>query len=149
MSLVADFPVAGAAGRHRMAVAGGGAAPASPGALSLLAQARRDLLDAEWEAEPAQKFATAYLSALRAAAAMLALRGRPHRQRAKPTSAWTLLGQIAPELAEWAVFFAAFSSTNAAVQSGITRVVSQRTADDLVRQTGQFLALVSRAVPDA
>jgi hypothetical protein len=32
------------------------------------------------------------------------------------------------------------------VQAGITRAVSTRSADDLVRQSGQFLELVTRAV---
>jgi hypothetical protein len=118
------------------------AAPESP--LGLLAQAELGLSAAELEDNPAERFATAYLAALRGAAALLALRGRPHRGRARPMSVWTLLASVAPELREWSAFFASCSSTRASVQAGITRAVSTRAADDLVRQAGQFLELVAR-----
>jgi hypothetical protein len=119
-------------------------APAS--ALRLLTEAEQGLTEAEHETNPAHRFAAAYLCALRAAAAMLALRGRPHRGRARPTSVWTLLTAVAPELREWAAFFATGSATRASVQAGITRAVSPRAADDLVRQAGQFVGLVGRAI---
>ena len=123
--------------------------PAPASALRLLTEAERGLAEAELEPNPAHRFAMAYLCALRAAAAMLALRGRPHRGRSRPTSVWTLLASVAPELREWAAFFAASSATRASVQAGITRVVSPRAADDLVRQTGQFIDLVRRAIRGA
>jgi SAV_6107-like HEPN len=115
-------------------------------ALTLLSQAERGLADAELDPAPAQRFATAYLAALRAAAALLAVRGRPHRGRSRPMSVWTLLPAVAPELQEWATFFAAWSDTRESVQAGITRVVTTRSADDLVRQTAQFVDLVTRAI---
>jgi hypothetical protein len=121
--------------------------PAS--AVALLKQAQDGLAEAERAAAPADRFATAHLSALRAAAAVLALRGRPHRGRAKPTSVWVLLTAVAPELREWAAFFASGSATRAAVQAGITRLVTQRSADDLVRQTGEFLLLIDRIMYEA
>jgi len=113
---------------------------------SLLSQAKCGLREAQCEPEPAQRYATAYLAALRAAAAMLALRGRPHRGRARPASVWVLLTKLAPEMREWAVFFAAGSGTRAAVQAGVTSGVTQRAADDLVRQAAQFADLVDGAV---
>jgi hypothetical protein len=115
-------------------------------ALTLLSQAERGLAEAELDPEPAPRFAKAYLAALRAAAALLAVRGRPHRGRSRPMSVWTLLPTVAPELQEWATFFAAWSDTRESVQAGITRVVTTRSADDLVRQTGQFVDLVTRAI---
>ncbi|GLY54321.1 SAV_6107 family HEPN domain-containing protein [Lentzea sp. NBRC 102530] len=121
--------------------------PAS--ALALLRQAHDSLAEAERAPEASERFATAYLAALRAAAAVLALRGRPHRGRSRPTSAWVLLTAIAPELGEWAAFFASWSSTRAAVLAGITRHVDARTADDLVRQTAQFVTLVDRVMSEA
>lgn len=119
---------------------------ASRSAGTLLDHARTGLAQADWELDPGEKFSQAYLAALRAGAAMLALRGRPHRGRARPTSVWVLLTKVAPELSEWAEFFAAGSSTCAAVQAGISRTVSQRSADDLARQAAQFLAIVERAM---
>lgn len=124
------------------------AMPARPrhgSAMVLLEQSRHSLVDAECAADPADRYVGAHLAALRAAAAVLAARGRP-RGRARPTSAWTLLPGVAPELAEWATFFAAGSATRIAAQAGVTRTVTSRDADDLVRQTGQFLVLVERVV---
>ena len=120
--------------------------PAS--AVELLKLARSGLAEARVEPRPGERFALAHLAALRGAAAVLALRGRPHRGRAKPTSVWTLLASVAPELREWAAFFASCSATRAAVQAGITRLVTPRAADDLVRQSEQFLDLVDRAMYD-
>src|SRR5689334_8674793 len=98
-------------------------------AVELLAHAREGVSEAEHATDPGERFAVAYLAALRAGAAVLALRGRPHRGHAKPTSVWVLLAGIAPELTEWAAFFASGSATRAAVQAGITRVVTTRSAD--------------------
>jgi HEPN superfamily protein len=120
--------------------------PASPTALSLLADARRGLGEAEHAVAPAQRFIASYLAALRAGAAVLAARGRPHRGRARPASVWVLLEAVAPELGEWAAFFAANSAAQAAAQAGITRRLSTRSADDLLRQSGQFLEIADRVV---
>lgn len=120
---------------------------ASGSPASLLRQAECGIAAAEAETEPAERFTQAYLSALRAAAAMLAHRGRPHRGRSRPTSAWTLLSSVAPELREWSAFFAAHSRTRAAVQAGRIRLVSARSADELVRQAGVFIGLIARVVP--
>jgi hypothetical protein len=90
------------------------------------------------------RYAQAHLAALRAAAAVLATRTRL-RRRAQPTSAWTLLPTVAPELAEWSAFFAAASATRAAAQAGAHRLVTNRDADDMVRQAGQFLILAKCA----
>jgi hypothetical protein len=120
--------------------------PAAPAAVELLAQARRGLAEARSETDPAERFTGSYLSALRAAAAVLAARGRPHRGRAKPASVWVLLETAAPELREWAVFFAANSATQAAVQAGITGRLTPAMADDLLHQSDQFLELARRVV---
>jgi hypothetical protein len=112
----------------------------SPSTCALLDQARQGLLDAEYATHPVERYAQAHVAALRAAAAVLAARTRP-RRRAQPTSAWTLLTTVAPELAEWSAFFAAASATRAAAQAGAHRLVTNRDADDMVRQAGQFLIL--------
>ncbi|WP_235926747.1 SAV_6107 family HEPN domain-containing protein [Actinokineospora pegani] len=115
-------------------------------ALSLLDQAEQGLLAVAGEGDPAHLFVDSYLCALRAAAAVLAVRGRPHRGRAKPTSVWTLLSSVAPEFREWAAFFASCSATRAAVQAGVSNRVGPRAADDLYRQTRQFVGLAHLAV---
>jgi len=121
-------------------------APPPASAIALLGQARRGLTAAEAAEEAAERYATAHLAALRAAAAVVAVRARPDRRRARPVSVWALLASVAPELREWASFFAAGSRTRAAVEAGVTRLVSARDADDLVRQAGDFIGLAERAV---
>jgi hypothetical protein len=49
---------------------------------------------------------------------------------------------VAPELGEWAAFFAAGAAKRAAAEAGISRVVTTREADDMVRDVERFLAVV-------
>src|SRR5882757_3505949 len=85
-------------------------AAASPAALGLLAQAHSGLEEAAALEAPHERYATAHLAALRTAAAVLAVRGRPEqndRRRRRIRSVWEVLPEIAPELAEWSALFAA------------------------------------------
>jgi hypothetical protein len=89
---------------------------------------------------PNRRYAAAHLSALRSAAAVLAT--RTHEARTRPTSAWVLLGRVAPELSEWAQFFAAGAEKRAAAEAGLSGVVTPREADDLLRDAEAFLSVV-------
>jgi hypothetical protein len=124
-------------------------APMPPAAMSLLHAARGTLREAAWETDAGQRYATAHLAALRGAAAVLAARARieSRQPRRRPASAWQLLGSVAPELAEWAAFFASCSDTRAAAEAGIARLVGRREADDLLRQAEQFVGIVTSAIP--
>jgi hypothetical protein len=93
------------------------------------------------------RYPAAYLAALRAAAAVLAVRARPKPRRGAPRDAWHLLAEVAPELGEWAAFFASCSDIRAAAEAGIARLVSRRDADDLLRQAEQFVGIVRELVP--
>src|SRR6476469_9382594 len=109
----------------------------SPPALRLLATSRAALREAQRAESAPERYATAHLAALRAAAAILAARARPGDARARrPTSAWVLLSTVAPELGEWAAYFAA------AALAGMRSAVTPREADDLLRDATTFLALV-------
>ncbi|HEX4250962.1 MAG TPA: SAV_6107 family HEPN domain-containing protein [Pseudonocardia sp.] len=138
--------VPGSSGPSRRTVPVG--PPPSAAALGLLRQAEEGLAEAEQLVDPSRRYATAHLAALRAGAAVLAVRAQPAKPRRGARSVWQLLTLVAPELTEWAAFFAAGSATRAAAEAGITRLVTERAADDLVRQVGQFLevtrSLVSR-----
>ncbi|MBW3640999.1 MAG: SAV_6107 family HEPN domain-containing protein [Actinomycetota bacterium] len=112
---------------------------------TLLALARCGLLEACSATSPGERYATAHLSALRVAAAVLACRARPVR-RSRPTSAWVLLADVAPELGEWAAFFAAGARKRAAAEAGLPSVVTAREADDLVRDTQAFLTMVESSL---
>jgi hypothetical protein len=121
--------------------------PALPAAAAqLLAQAHRALAEAIAATDHRQRYATAHLGALRAAAAVLAARTRPETGRRRPRSAWVLLGQVAPELEEWATFFAAGAAKRAAAEAGLSRAVTDREADDLVRDVGTFLTVVENCL---
>jgi hypothetical protein len=110
-------------------------------ASTLLALSHRGLTEAASTTSPAQRYALAHLAALRAAAAMLSCRAQgPARRR--PTSAWELLARVAPELTEWAEFFAAGAAKRAAAEAGVSGVVSPREADDLLRDAQSFLSVV-------
>lgn len=121
--------------------------PALPAAaVTLLDQAHRGLAEATGCTDARQRYATAHLGALRAAAAVLAARTRPEGGRRRPRSAWVLLEQVAPELGEWAAFFAAGAAKRAAAEAGLSSAVSEREADDLVRDVGTFLAVVEKCL---
>ncbi|WDZ84363.1 SAV_6107 family HEPN domain-containing protein [Micromonospora cathayae] len=109
----------------------------------LLAVARRGLAEAAQTRPDGLRYAAAHLAALRAAAALLAARARPApTRRNRITSVWVLLAGVAPELGEWASFFAVGASKRAAAEAGIPRVVTAREADDLLRAAEQFVAVV-------
>lgn len=112
----------------------------------LLDSARRGLAEAGFTRPSGERYALAHLAALRAAAAVLADRARPRPgYRGRPSSAWRLLALVAPELEEWAALFASGAGRRAAAEAGLA-VVTERDADDLVRQVEIFLGLVETAL---
>ena len=114
---------------------------------SYLARAAESLSEAITATDVATRYACAHVAALRAAAALLAARARPATSRRRPQkNAWILLAEVAPELAEWATFFAAGAAKRAAAEAGSTRAVTEREADDLVRDADRFLTLVEQAL---
>lgn len=121
--------------------------PTSREALALLRQAADCLAEGHRETDPLHRYPAAYLAALRAGAAVLAMRARPRPRRGAPRDVWQLLAEVAPELGEWAGFFASCSRTRAAAEAGIGRLVGRRDADDLLRQAEQFVGQVTALIP--
>jgi hypothetical protein len=113
-------------------------------ALDLIDRSRASLLEACRAGSVGERYVGAHLAALRAAAALLAARSTPAR-RSRPRSVWEVLPGVAPELTEWAVFFAASAQRRAAIERGAV-VVGTREADDLLRQAEIFLGLVQAAL---
>ncbi|WP_158566416.1 SAV_6107 family HEPN domain-containing protein [Micromonospora craterilacus] len=106
----------------------------------LLAMARQGLTEAAGSRADGLRYAAAHLAALRAAAAVVAARSRPEPGRRKRlTSVWVLLAEVAPELGEWATFFADRSTRRAAIEAGIPRVVRAADADDLLTSAYRFV----------
>ena len=109
---------------------------------SQLARARSGLVEAALATSASERYVAAHLAALRAAAAILAVKTRPTSRRGAPPSVWTVLATVAPELQEWATFFAAGAGRRADAEAGIPGAVGARQADDLLRDAEMFLALV-------
>ncbi len=94
-----------------------------------------------------QRYALAHVAALRATAAVLAARAQPlPAARRRQKNAWVLLTEVAPEFTEWATFFSAGAQKRAAAEAGSRRAVTEREADDLVRDADRFLALVETSL---
>jgi hypothetical protein len=116
-----------------------------------LERAAASLREAITTSEVPLRYAQAHVAALRATAALLAARATPalgpgRRGRSTQKNAWVLLAEVAPELAEWAAFFSAGAAKRAAAEAGSRRAVTEREADDLVRDADRFLGLVEEAL---
>ena len=113
--------------------------PVSVAVLDLLERARATLETACRTSDASERYRDAHLGALRAAAALVAARTVPS-PRSRPRSVWQVLPGVAPELGEWAAFFAACSAHRSVVDRG--GHISAREADDLLRQAEMFLEIV-------
>lgn len=114
-----------------------------------LARSAASLQEAITAPDVPRRYACAHVSALQATAALLAARAKPAAtsgRRRPQKNAWVLLAEVAPELSEWAAFFAAGAGKRAAAEAGSTRAVTAREADDLVRDADRFLAVVEQAL---
>ena len=88
---------------------------------SYLARAAESLSEAITTTDVPTRYACAHVAALRAAAALLAARAHPAPARGRrQKNAWVLLAEVAPELSEWAAFFAAGAAKRAAAEAGST-----------------------------
>ena len=109
--------------------------------IDLLTSALRSLDEAIFAQRAGEKYVTAHLAALSAGAALLAAHAQPNTR--KPTSAWVLIAKVVPEFSEWAAFFAAGAGKRAAAAAGLGGAVTPREADDLVRDSYEFISLVA------
>ena len=111
---------------------------------SYLERAASSLREATTTSDVPLRYASAHVAALRATAALLAARATPTigPRRGRQKNAWVLLAEVAPEFREWAAFFSAGAAKRAAAESGSRRAVTEREADDLLRDAQTFLALV-------
>lgn len=114
---------------------------------SYLERSAESLREAITCSDVPQRYALAHVAALRATAALLAARAQPMPvQRRRQKNAWVLLTEVAPEFTEWATFFAAGASKRAAAEAGSRRAVTEREADDLLRDATRFLRLVETSL---
>jgi hypothetical protein len=105
--------------------------------------ARAALVEAELAEAASDRYLLAHLAALRVAAVVLAARAHPSTG-SRMRNAWQLVGEVAPEFAEWAGYFAATQGKRQAVAAGAVALVSSREADDLLRDAQAFHDAVAR-----
>lgn len=114
-----------------------------------LERSARALSEAITVGDVGLRYAHAHMAALRATAALLAARARPDvqpKRRRPQRNAWVLLAEVAPEFAEWATFFSQGATKRHAAAAGARGAVTEREADDLVREADRFLALVEESL---
>ena len=113
-------------------------------AMDLLDGARASLVEAGRADRVRTRYLHSQLAALRAGAAVVALRG--HRDDTRGlTSVWDLVPAVAPELGEWSSFFALSTSRRHRVEHGVEHV-TPRDADDLLRQSADFVVIVAETL---
>lgn len=115
----------------------------SPAVRAHLADSRSCLAEATTARTPASRYVSAHLAALRAAAAILAARPRPMEgRRRRLRSAWELLPEAEPQLAEWAAYFSVSAAKRAAAEAGVVRGISRADADELLADAETFVTTV-------
>ena len=119
-----------------------------PPYLADLRRAEQALLEAELSTTPADRYLAAHLAAMRTAVTVLAVMAKPRRSGG-PADVWQVLAHLAPEFGEWAAFFAAGRQKRLLVQAGAATLVSEREADDLLRDARDFHDLVARRLASA
>ncbi len=120
-------------------------APLSSEVLRLLARADGELVAAAMSGPPWERYLHAHLAALRAAAAVLAVRGTP-RGRGAPRDVWGLAERVAPELAGWWSYFASGARLRLAIEAGRTDRVGAQRADEAVGCAEQAVEAVRLAL---
>ena len=111
---------------------------------TLLARADAELLSAQFSAEAWERFTHAHLAAVRAAAAVVASRGRP-AGRGAPRTVWDMLGVVAPELTRWAALFADGARLRAALDAGRFELVSTARAEQALCDAEDFVDVARAA----
>ncbi|MBB5779688.1 SAV_6107 family HEPN domain-containing protein [Nonomuraea jabiensis] len=108
-----------------------------------MTDSRSCLAEASGARTPASRYVAAHLAALRAAAAILAARPRPMEgRRRRLRSAWELLPEAEPRLAEWAAYFSVSAAKRAAAEAGMVSRVSAADADELLAEAETFVSTV-------
>ncbi|MEV0584750.1 SAV_6107 family HEPN domain-containing protein [Nonomuraea sp. NPDC050310] len=108
-----------------------------------LNDSRSCLAEAATARTPAARYVAAHMAALRAAAAILAAHPRPTEgRRRRLRSAWELLPEAEPQLADWAPFFTASAAKRASAEAGVVRNITTADADELLAEAETFVSRV-------
>ncbi|ROS77198.1 SAV_6107 family HEPN domain-containing protein [Cellulomonas sp. PhB143] len=123
--------------------------PMSREVARILARADAELVEASQAGTAGERFVHAHLGALRAASAIVAMRGRPAR-RSGTRTVWDMLAAVEPALGTWSVYFARGASTRSAIDAGRFDAVDSARADELLACAEDFRDEVAMVIdPDA
>lgn len=119
-----------------------------PSAMAFLEAARLELETGKRDTSATQKYASAYLAALRAAAALVAARLEPGtaKRRKNPQNLWQALPGVEPAFTGWARRFAAEAERRAAVEATLPYAVSLREAEKLLNDATAFVSQAERTL---
>ncbi|NDB17807.1 MAG: hypothetical protein EB027_00730 [Actinobacteria bacterium] len=114
-------------------------------AVELFESARRMMVHASAVSDVNLRYSLAHRAALRTAAGVLAVRAtkaaatpRARARQSRPQSAWVLLRRVAPQMGEWADYFATHAPIREAAEAG-SSLITARMADDAIRDAAAFL----------
>ncbi|XGU20514.1 SAV_6107 family HEPN domain-containing protein [Rhodococcus sp. 3Y1] len=108
-------------------------------AWGLLRKADALLEEAIGAGDPADRFRCAYLAALRGAGAVLAAApAGAGSKRKRSGNAWVLMDAAAPAFGAWSKFFAGWSATRAAVETGVSIVITDSRFRRILRRGRPF-----------
>jgi hypothetical protein len=113
----------------------------------MLARADAELLAAQFSGEAWERFTHAHLAAVRAAAAVVAARGRPSG-RGAPRTVWEMLVAVAPEMSRWAALFADGARLRAALDAGRFEAVSAARSEQALCDAEDFVDVARLAVQE-
>lgn len=132
------------------AVKGSGNRPSGGFAWNLVGKADALLAESAGAGDAADRFRCGYLAALRGAGAVLAVGvvGAGSRRK-RSGNAWALLDSAAPTFGAWSRYFAGWSDTRAAVETGLRVEISDADADAFVVEVGRFLTAVEEYIGQA
>lgn len=110
----------------------------------LLARAEGELAAAAMVSQEWERYLHGHLAAVRAAAAIIALRGKPHGRRV-PKDVWGLAQLVAPELSWWWSYFEMAAQQRSAIEAGDLGCVDEGLTLNLLETAYELVDLV-RAV---
>ncbi|MDQ2624752.1 MAG: SAV_6107 family HEPN domain-containing protein [Actinomycetota bacterium] len=123
-------------------------APIPVATAQLLRRADAELLAARFTADADDRFVHAHLAALRAAAALVAAWGTPSKRRG-PRAVWELLARTAPEFEGWTAYFASGAPERADIEAGVSGVVSDARAGEILATAEDFVDEVRIALEES
>lgn len=112
-------------------------------ASGLIDRAREGLEFALTAPTDTDRYCQAHIAALRAGAALLAVRGQWPKMRGAPRSVWEHLPDAYPELGEWATYFARTGRRRLELERGGGKALEPGEGSAVLASAREFVALAA------